>query len=130
MGFVVLCLAAWFAGSQSQYWTWGINGAVFQMIAHGVTASAMFFVVGVVYDRAHHRDLNRFGGLYEPMPLYSGLSAILFFASMGLPGLCGFVGELWVLMAAWYLSPGLAVSAVTSVILTVGDLLGSRQRDI
>ena len=47
----------------------------------------------MVYDRAHHRDLNRFGGLKEPMPLYSGLSAVLFFASMGLPGLCGFVGE-------------------------------------
>ena len=73
-----------------------MNGAMFQMIAHGITAPALFFVVGVVYDRAHHRDLNRFGGLKEPMPLYAGMSAILFFASMGLPGLCGFVGEFFV----------------------------------
>jgi NADH-quinone oxidoreductase subunit M len=128
MGFVVLGLAAWSGGSQSQYWAWGVNGAVFQMIAHGVTASALFFIVGVVYDRAHHRDLNRFGGLYEPMPLYSGLSAVLFFASMGLPGLCGFVGEFTVLMAAWNFSPGLAIPAVLSVILTAAYLLWAWQR--
>jgi NADH-quinone oxidoreductase subunit M len=128
MGFVVLGLAAWSAGPRSQYWEWGVTGAVFQMVAHGVTASALFFIVGVVYDRGHHRDLNRFGGLYEPMPLYSGLSAVLFFASMGLPGLCGFFGEFSVLMAAWNFSPGLAVPAVLSVILTAGYLLWAWQR--
>lgn len=128
MGFVVLGLAAWSAGSQSQYWAWGVNGAMFQMVAHGVTASALFFVVGVIYDRAHHRDLNRFGGLYEPMPLYSGLSGVLFFASMGLPGLCGFVGELFVMMAAWNFSPALAIPAILSVILTAGYLLWAWQR--
>jgi len=128
MGFVVLGLAAWSAGTQSQYWEWGVNGAMFQMVAHGITASALFFIVGVVYDRAHHRDVNRLGGLKEPMPLYSGLSAILFFASMGLPGLCGFVGELFVMVAAWNYSPGLAVPAVLSVILTAGYLLWTWQR--
>jgi NADH-quinone oxidoreductase subunit M len=128
MGFVVLGLAAWSAGSQSQYWGWGVTGAMFQMVAHGITASALFFIVGVIYDRAHHRDLNRFGGLFEPMPLYSGLSAILFFASMGLPGLCGFFGEFTVLMAAWNYSPGLAIPAVLSVILTAGYLLWAWQR--
>jgi NADH-quinone oxidoreductase subunit M len=128
MGFVVLGLAAWSAGSRSQYWGWGVNGAMFQMIAHGITASALFFVVGVIYDRAHHRNLNQFGGLYEPMPLYSGLSAILFFASMGLPGLCGFLGEFTVLLAAWNFSPGLAIAAVSSVILTAAYLLWAWQR--
>ena len=83
-----------------------MNGAMFQMVAHGITAAALFFVVGVVYDRAHHRDLNRFGGLKEPMPLYAGMSAILFFASMGLPGLCGFVGEFCVFIAAWNFCAG------------------------
>src|SRR5947208_13068016 len=101
---------------------------MFQMVAHGITASALFFIVGVVYDRAHHRDLNRFGGLKEPMPLYAGMSAILFFASMGVPGLCGFVGELMVLMAAWNFSPALAVPAVLSVVLTAGYLLWAWQR--
>jgi NADH-quinone oxidoreductase subunit M len=128
MGFVVLGLAAWSAGPQSQYWQWGVNGALFQMVAHGITATALFFVVGVIYDRAHHRDLNRFGGLKEPMPVYSGFSALFFFASMGLPGLCGFVGELWVLLAAWNFSPWLAVAAVSSVILTAGYLLWAWQR--
>ncbi|MBA4187361.1 MAG: proton-translocating NAD(P)H-quinone oxidoreductase subunit M [Planctomycetaceae bacterium] len=128
MGFVVLGLAAWGSGNHSQYWQWGINGAVFQMFAHGVTASALFFVVGVIYDRAHHRDVNRFGGLKEPMPLYSGFAAILFFASMGLPGLCGFVGEFMVLAAAWDFSPTLAVPAILSVILTAGYLLWTWQR--
>jgi len=128
MGFVVLGLAAWGSGTHSQYWQWGMNGAVFQMFAHGITASALFFVVGVVYDRAHHRDVNQFGGLKEPMPLYSGMAAILFFASMGLPGLCGFVGEFMVLAAAWDFSPTLAVPAILSVILTAGYLLWTWQR--
>jgi NADH-quinone oxidoreductase subunit M len=128
MGFVVLGLAAWGSGTHSQYWQWGVNGAVFQMFAHGVTAAGLFFVVGVVYDRAHHRDVNRFGGLKEPMPLYSGLAAVLFFASMGLPGLCGFVGEFMVLAAAWDFSPALAAPAVLSVVLTAGYLLWTWQR--
>ena len=84
--------------------------------------------MGVVYDRAHHRDLNRFGGLKEPMPLYAGFSVVLFFASMGLPGLCGFVGEFWVLLAAWNFSPALAIPAVFSVILTASYLLWTWQR--
>src|SRR5581483_664948 len=74
MGYVVLGLASWSGGAggaspRSEYWEWGVNGAVFQMLAHGVTASALFFVVGVVYDRAHHREVDRLGGLMEPMPL-------------------------------------------------------------
>jgi NADH-quinone oxidoreductase subunit M len=128
MGFVVLGLAAWSGNAKAEYWHWGVNGAVFQMIAHGITASALFFVVGVIYDRAHHRDIARFGGLQEPMPLYSGMSAVLFFASMGLPGLCGFVGELFVMMAAWSFSPALAIPAVLSVILTAAYLLWTWQR--
>jgi NADH-quinone oxidoreductase subunit M len=123
MGFVVLGLAAWSANAAPQYWQWGVDGAVFQMLSHGITAAALFFVVGVIYDRAHHRDLNRLGGLWEPMPLYCGFSAVLFFASMGLPGLCGFVGEFFVLLAAWHFSPALAIAAILSVIVTAGYLL-------
>ena len=59
----------------AQYWSWGMNGAMFQMIAHGITSAGMFFLVGVIYDRAHHRNLDNFRGLYEPMPLYGGISA-------------------------------------------------------
>ena len=78
-----------------------MNGAMFQMIAHGITSAGMFFLVGVIYDRAHHRNLDNFRGLYEPMPLYGGISAIIFFAAMGLPGMCGFVGEFMVILATW-----------------------------
>ena len=128
MGYVILGIAAWSAGSRSQYWAWGMNGAMFQMVAHGISSAALFFVVGVVYERAHHRDLNRLGGIMEPMPLYGGLSAILFFASMGLPGLCGFVGEVFVMLSAWNFSPGLALAAILTTILTAGYLLWTWQR--
>jgi NADH-quinone oxidoreductase subunit M len=128
MGYVLLGLSAWAAGSRSEYWEWGVNGAVFQMVAHGITASALFFVVGVVYDRAHHRELDRFGGLTEPMPVYTGMSAILFFAALGLPGLCGFVGEFMTVVAAWAVAPPLAVAAIAATVLTAGYLLWAWQR--
>jgi NADH-quinone oxidoreductase subunit M len=128
MGFVVLGLASWGDAASARYWQWGVDGAMFQMVAHGITAAALFFVVGVVYDRAHHRDLNRFGGVREPMPLYAGMSAVLFFASMGLPGLCGFVGEFCVFVGAWNFSPALAIPAVLSVVLTAAYLLWTWQR--
>jgi NADH-quinone oxidoreductase subunit M len=128
MGFVVLGLAAWSSAAQLQYWQWGVDGAVFQMVSHGITASALFFVVGVLYDRGHHRDVNRFGGLKEPMPLFAAMSVILFFASMGLPLLSGFVGEFCVLLAAWNFSPALAIPAILSVILTAAYLLWTWQR--
>jgi NADH-quinone oxidoreductase subunit M len=127
MGYVVLGLAAWSAG-KSEMWEWGVNGAVFQMLAHGVTASALFFVVGVVYERAHHREIDRLGGLMEPMPLYGGLSAVLIFATMALPGLCGFVGEFMVILAAWNYSPALAVPAILSTVLTAAYLLRAWQK--
>ncbi len=126
MGYVVLGLASW--SSRSDYWQWGVNGALFQMISHGITSAALFFAVGVVYDRAHHRELNRFGGLKEPMPVYSGLSAILFFASMGLPGLCGFVGEFQVMLAAWNYCWFLGTLSILATILTAGYLLWAWQR--
>ena len=128
MGYVVLGIAVWSTGTRTQYWSWGMNGAMFQMVAHGITAAGLFFVVGVLYDRAHHREINRFGGLLAPMPLYSGMSAILFFASMGLPGLCGFVGEIFVMLAAWNYQPGLALAAIFTTVLTAGYLLWTWQR--
>ena len=96
MGYVLLGLAVWKIADGSgktgggDYWLMGLNGAMFQMMAHGVSSAGMFFMVGVIYDRVHHRDLNKFGGLMGKMPLYSGLAAGIFFAGLGLPGLCGF----------------------------------------
>jgi NADH-quinone oxidoreductase subunit M len=131
MGYVVLGIAVWSATGW-QYWSWGMNGAMFQMIAHGISSAGMFFLVGVIYDRAHHRNLNNFGGLYEPMPLYGGISAVIFFAALGLPGLCGFVGEFMVVLATWNFDPPygqvFAVIAALTVVITAAYILWTLQR--
>jgi NADH-quinone oxidoreductase subunit M len=88
----------------------------------------MFFMVGVIYDRVHHRDLNRFGGLFARMPIYSGLAIGIFFPGLGLPGLCGFIGEVLVVLSVWNYSTGLAVVAAAVVILTAGYILWAIQR--
>jgi len=98
------------------------------MIAHGLSSAGMFFMVGVVYDRVHHRDLNRFGGLFAKMPVYSGLAIGIFFAGLGLPGLCGFIGEVLVVLSVWNYSTTLAVIAAAVVILTAGYILWAIQR--
>ncbi len=136
MGYVILGIAVWSAGSRSQYWSWGMNGAMFQMIAHGITSAGMFFLVGVIYDRAHHRNLDNFRGLYEPMPLYGGMSAVIFFAAMGLPGMCGFVGEFMVILSTWNFSTPdfpnsgkvFAVLAALTVVITAAYILWTLQR--
>jgi NADH-quinone oxidoreductase subunit M len=95
----------------------------------------MFFLVGVIYDRVHHRDIPRLGGLAVQMPIYTGLAILGFFAAMGLPGLCGFIGEIYVLLGTWQaqvLGPVgakvLTVIAAVSVVLTAGYILWSVQR--
>ncbi len=133
MGYVVLGIgvvgiASTSGGGASDYWQMGINGAMFQMIGHGVSSAGMFFMVGVVYDRVHHRNINEFGGLAARMPLYTGLSAGIFFAGLGLPGLCGFIGEVFVVLSAWQFSKILAIIAASGVILTAGYILWTLQR--
>jgi NADH-quinone oxidoreductase subunit M len=93
MGFVVL-------GAAMMTRT-AAGGALFMMVAHGITSAMLFFVVGVVYDRAHHREMSRLGGLATTMPLYAGLSSLALFANLGLPGLCGFVGEIMTLLGSF-----------------------------
>lgn len=132
MGYVLLGIGAWSAtaaiGYKTDYWTMGMSGAMFQMIAHGISSAGMFFLVGVIYDRVHHRNLDEFGGLFARMPLYSGISMVIFFAALGLPGLCGFIGEFFVVLGAWSYSKALAVIAASVVILTAGYILWTIQR--
>jgi NADH-quinone oxidoreductase subunit M len=136
MGYVILGMGVWKITTENglyltdgrDYWLMGMNGAMFQMIAHGVSSAGMFFMVGVIYDRVHHRDLNQFGGLFGLMPLYSGLAAGIFFAGLGLPGLCGFIGEVFVVLSTWNYSPVLAIVAASGVILTAGYILWTIQR--
>jgi len=119
----------------------GFDGAYFQMIGHGITSALMFFLVGVVYERAHHRDLNRFGGLWLRWPKYGGWSLLGFFAGMGLPGLCGFIGEIMVLLGTFEAAGKnqvgaanvdavytLGVLAAFGVVLTAGYILWMFQR--
>jgi NADH-quinone oxidoreductase subunit M len=132
MGYVLLGLGAWSAVAGSQFrwdaWAQGVNGAMFQMLAHGFSSAAMFFMVGVLYDRVHHRNLDEFGGIFNRMPVYSALAITIFFAGLGLPGLCGFIGELLVTLSAWNYSRVLAVISVFTVILTAAYILWAIQR--
>lgn len=121
MGYVLMGLAAGTLGADA--WALGAGGAVFQMVAHGVTSAGLFFAVGVIYDRVHHRDLDRMGGLMNRMPLASGMALVLALASLGLPGLCGFVGELLVLLPTWTFNPYLAAAAATVTVLTAAYTL-------
>ncbi|MGE0756956.1 MAG: NuoM family protein [Pirellulaceae bacterium] len=132
MGYVVLGLGVWSANRfnlyDADYWNMGVQGAMFQMIAHGISSSGMFFMVGVIYDRVHHRNLDEFGGLFGRMPVYTALSIGIFFAGLGLPGLCGFIGEVFVVLSVFKYSPAMAVVSAAVVILTAGYILWAIQR--
>ncbi|TLN07448.1 NADH-quinone oxidoreductase subunit M, partial [bacterium] len=101
MGFVVLGIAAAALAGGTADSVIAVNGAVLQMFNHGLSAAGMFFLVGVIYDRAHTRDLNEFGGLWARMPVYGSLLLFTAMASLGLPGLNGFVSEFLVVRGSW-----------------------------
>jgi len=129
MGYVVLGLGVWsFWSGSADYWQMGVSGAMFQMVAHGISSAGMFFMVGVVYDRVHHRNLDQFGGLFGKMPVYTALSIGIFFAGLGLPGLCGFIGEVLVVLSVWNFSQVLAILSAAVVILTAAYILWAIQR--
>ena len=93
MGFVVLGIAAAALAAGTSDARIALNGAILQMFNHGLSAAGMFFLVGVLYDRAHTRNLEDFGGLYPLLPVYGGILVFTSMASLGLPGLNGFVSE-------------------------------------
>jgi NADH-quinone oxidoreductase subunit M len=78
-----------------------LNGAVLQMFAHGLSAAGMFFLVGVIYERTHTRNLNEYGGLFPLVPVYGGILIFTSMASLGLPGMAGFVAEFQVVRGTW-----------------------------
>ena len=113
MGYVMLGMA-----SMS---TTGITGAIFQMFNHGTITAMLFLIVGVIYDRAHTREINGFGGLANKMPVYTGFVTVAFFAAIGLPGLSGWVSEALVFVGAF----GAAEVRVLAMIGTLGILIGA-----
>jgi NADH-quinone oxidoreductase subunit M len=101
----------------------GIEGALFQMISHGLVSGALFLCVGVVYDRLHTRDIARYGGLVSNMPRYAAIFMFMMLASVGLPGTSGFVGEFLVLMGAFQANTWVAVLATIGIILGAAYML-------
>jgi NADH-quinone oxidoreductase subunit M len=101
MGFVLLGIAAAAKAAGTVDATIAMNGAVLQMFNHGLSAAGMFFLVGVIYERTHTRDLNQFGGLFPLVPVYGGILIFTSMASLGLPGLNGFISEFLVVRGSW-----------------------------
>jgi NADH-quinone oxidoreductase subunit M len=96
----------------------GIDGAVFQMISHGIVSGALFLCVGVVYDRMHTREIAAYGGIVNRMPAYAAVFMLFTMANVGLPGTSGFVGEFLSLTGAFQANTWVAFLATSGVILS------------
>jgi NADH-quinone oxidoreductase subunit M len=133
MGYVMLGISAAAAAvgvpEKAHAATIALNGAVFEMIAHGVITGALFLIVGVIYDyRAHTRGVNDFGGLGARLPVYTGVTMVAMLASLGLPGLMGFVAEFLIFVGSFGIFPLLTTAAVTGVIFSAAMFLWTIQR--
>src|SRR3989454_1157558 len=104
MGYVMLGMAA--------FTPQGINGAVLQMFNHGTITAMLFLLVGVIYDRAHHRNIDGFGGLASIVPVYTGVTGFAFFSAMGLPGLSAFISEVLAAPPPEPAAPGATIATV------------------
>ena len=122
LGFIVLGIFSFTAE--------GIEGAVYQMLNHGVSTGALFLLVGMIYERRHTRMIAEFGGVANRMPVYAAVFLIVTLSSIGLPGLNGFVGEFLVLLGTFGVSPVHAAFAATGVILSAVYMLWMYQRVI
>ncbi len=122
MGFVLLGIAS--------VTTEGMTGAMMQMFSHGILTPLLFLLVGVIYDRAHTREIERFGGLAKYMPVYTGFVITTFMASLGMPGLSGFIAESFVFLGAFRaeLTRPVAVVSTLGILLSAGYLLWALQR--
>ena len=128
MGFVVLGIAAAALASGTADARIALNGAILQMFNHGLSAAGMFFLVGVLYDRAHTRNLDEFGGLYAILPIYGGILVFTSMASLGLPGLNGFVSEFLVVRGTFpILTPFTAISMLGLLFTGAYILKGIKQ---
>jgi len=120
MGFCLLGMSA--------FTQQGIDGAVLNLWTHGLISPMLFLIVGVIYDRAHHRNIEGFGGLARQVPEYAGLLGLAFFASLGLPGLCGFVSEFTVFLGSLATWQTMTIISALSVIITAAYYLWAIQR--
>jgi len=98
--------------------TQGIQGGIFQMLSHGIISGALFFCVGVIYDRMHTREISFYGGLVSKMPVYAAFFLLFTMANVGLPGTSGFVGEILTMVGAYQVNPWIAFGAALGMILS------------
>jgi NADH-quinone oxidoreductase subunit M len=110
MGFVTLGIFT--------FTTQGVEGAIFQMLSHGIISAGLFLCVGVLYDRMHTHEIDVFSGLVNRMPIYAAFFMVFTLANVGLPGTSGFIGEFLTLLAAFKVNTWLALFATTAVILS------------
>jgi NADH-quinone oxidoreductase subunit M len=120
MGFSLLGMAAMTPA--------GISGAVLNLFTHGIISPMLFLIVGVIYDRAHHREIAKFGGLASELPEYSAIMGLAFFASLGLPGLAGFISEFMVFSGSFPVFTTYTIISATSVIITAAYYLWAIHR--
>lgn len=123
MGFVLLGIAAAAKAAGTLDGTIALNGAVLQMFNHGLSAAGMFFLVGVIYERTHTRNLDDFGGLFPLIPIYGGILIFTSMASLGLPGLNGFISEFLVVRGSWPVLPVFTTVAMLGLLFTGAYIL-------
>ncbi len=127
MGYVMLGVAAAAAAYGVDAWTdaaaMASNGAALQMFNHGIITGGLFFLVGVIYERAHTRDLQSFGGLSKMTPYYYGLFMVTALASLGLPGLAGFWAEFFIFRGAFQIMPVFAAIGIIGIVVTAAYIL-------
>jgi NADH-quinone oxidoreductase subunit M len=130
MGYVMLGFAVGAAATAANASDKSIalNGAVLQMFNHGVITGALFLLVGVIYERTHNRDLDKYGGLGAKLPVYGGFLMVTFLASLGLPGLAGFVSEFSIFRGAFPAYPEIVALSLIGVVVTAAFLLWTLQR--
>jgi NADH-quinone oxidoreductase subunit M len=95
----------------------GVDGAIYQMLNHGVSTGGLFLLVGMIYLRRHTREISEFGGLWKSVPIYAAIFMVVMLSSIGLPGLNGFVGEFLILLGTYFSSNLAAIIAVSGLIL-------------
>jgi len=105
-----------------------LNGAMLQMFNHGISSAALFFMVGVIYERTHTRNLADYGGLRKIMPIYAGVLGISMFSSLGLPGLNGFVGEFMIFKGAFPIVMRWTLLSTIGLVITAVFLLSMMQK--
>jgi NADH-quinone oxidoreductase subunit M len=115
LGFVMLGVAA--------FTTTSVVGAVYQMLNHGISTGALFFMVGMLYDRRHTRLISQFGGIKTVMPWFAALFLLVCLSSIAVPGFNGFVGEFLILMGSWRFNPAMVAVATLGVILSAAYIL-------